>query len=283
MARLAFNPKRAAFDLTNARALARASQLAYREKADVLRILKSWGFPSSQFFSGPKTGTQGFVAGNQDVILVAFRGTEVKQLEDLKTDLDFGLVPGKGGGHVHGGFKKALEEVSDAMALSLQELRDNDQPVFVTGHSLGAALAGLAVGASNTKHTEIAGLYTYGMPRVGNKTFAEKFKARFGRRTFRFVNNNDIVTRLPPGAIGYKHVGVVKYLNSEARERILGVAELQGTSGRCSRPRSVFTQRRTGSTRQLRRLSERPVRRDSLPPRGRRCCLRSWRAGPRRR
>jgi triacylglycerol lipase len=213
MARLDFHPNKTSFDVVNAQALAGASQLAYRRKADILETLAEWGFPNAKFFS--RRGTQGFVAGNDELILVAFRGTEPKALRDWMDDVKIKKVPGKGGGHVHRGFKGALERVSTDMAEAVRRFRDRGQPVFVTGHSLGAALAGLAVAASKTEKIEIAGVYTYGMPRVGNRIFAKRFKKAYGRRTFRVVNNNDTVTRVPPRSFGYKHVGTVKYLNAE--------------------------------------------------------------------
>ncbi|MFQ5527671.1 MAG: hypothetical protein ACE5GX_15595 [Thermoanaerobaculia bacterium] len=217
MPKLDFRPTKTSFDLVNARATARASALAYKKKEEILKTLQSWGFANARFFSNRGTGTQGFVAGNDDMILVAFRGTESGELKDWRTDAKIKKIPGKGGGHVHRGFKAALESVSTPMAQAVRAFRDKGQPVFVTGHSLGAALAGLAVGASKTERIDIAGLYTYGMPRVGNKTFASKFKDRYGKRAFRVVNNNDIVTRIPLRTMGYKHVGVVKYLNAKGQ------------------------------------------------------------------
>ena len=215
MPKLAFNPKKTSFDLVNAHSLAQAAQLAYKSKEDVLKRLKGWGFANASFFS--RKGTQGYVAGNDEMILVAFRGTEPKEMEDLMADAKIKRVPGKGGGHVHRGFKAALEAVSTDMAKAVNRLRDREQPVFVTGHSLGAALAGLAVGASRTEGVPIAALYTYGMPRIGNKHYYDNFQKAFGKRAFRIVNNNDSVTRVPPRAFGYKHVGTVKYLDSAGK------------------------------------------------------------------
>ncbi len=222
MPKLDFHPNKTSFDLVNALATATASKLVYKPEAEVLETLGDWGFPNAEFFS--REGTQGFVAGNDELILVTFRGTEPKEIEDLMADAKIKRVPGKGGGHVHRGFKAALEAVSADMAAAIRRFRDRDQPVFVTGHSLGAALAGLAVGASKTEGVEIAGLYTYGMPRIGNKIFAERFDERYGKKTFRFVNNNDTVTRVPPRSFGYKHVGVVKYLNSKGELKTGGTA-----------------------------------------------------------
>ena len=195
--------------------MARASQLAYKPSTEVIKTLKNWGFPNAKFFS--RDETQGFVAGNSELILVAFRGTEPLKIKDWMSDADIKRVPGKGGGHVHRGFKAALELVADEMATTVRQFQDKNQPIFVTGHSLGAALAGLAVAASKTQHINIAGLYTYGMPRIGNKIFAKKFKKANGRKTFRVINNNDAVTRVPPRIFGYKHVGTVRYLNSNGQ------------------------------------------------------------------
>ena len=215
MPKLPFNPKKTTYDPVNALALAQASQLAYSSEEDILKRLKSWGFPNAKFFS--RRGTQGYVAGNDEMVLVAFRGTEPKEMEDLMADAKLKKVPGKGGGHVHRGFKAALEAVSEDMARAVRKFCDRGQPVFVTGHSLGAALAGLAVGASKTESVPIAALYTYGMPRIGNKHYAERFQESFGECTFRVVNNNDSVTRVPPRSFAYQHVGVVKYLDSHGQ------------------------------------------------------------------
>lgn len=57
------------------------------------------------------------------------------------------------------------------------------------------------------------GLYTFGQPRTGDTEFAGAFNTAFGSQTFRFVNNNDLVTRIPPRALGFSHVGRLRYFD----------------------------------------------------------------------
>ena len=52
-------------------------------------------------------------------------------------------------------------------------------------------------------------MYTFGSPRVGNAAFSRTVP----RNSYRFVNNNDIVTRLPPPIAGYEHVGTLKFID----------------------------------------------------------------------
>jgi triacylglycerol lipase len=126
------------------------------------------------------------------------------------------------GGKVHRGFNGALGKVwggRKGIVRTVKGFLDNGQTLWVAGHSLGAALAALAVTASGKEGLVINGLYTFGMPRVGNKAFARRFDKKFRRRTFRFVNNNDLVTRIPLGVLQYKHVGRLMYLDHRGRLR----------------------------------------------------------------
>ena len=81
------------------------------------------------------------------------------------------------------------------------------EKVICTGHSLGAALA--TVMASRIDAEE---LYTFGSPRVGTRSFINEMTAD-GITHYRFVNNNDIVTRVPLALMGYKHHGELCYIN----------------------------------------------------------------------
>ena len=82
--------------------------------------------------------------------------------------------------------------------------------LLVTGHSLGAALAATFAAHYMRDHPAAAvRAYPYAQPRVGDAVFAqalERLVASSPRRVFRrFINNNDIVTRVPASLLGYRH------------------------------------------------------------------------------
>lgn len=201
------------YQSVNAWWLAEASLLVYvRDQSFVAENLKAAGLAHCHFFEN--SGTQSFVAHNENFAIICFRGTEVNKIEDILTDLNLPLTAHDGRGLVHTGFKKALDLVwNSAVSDNHNMLKHlniicSENPgltLWFAGHSLGAALATLAAERAPKAH----GLYTFGSPRVGNHDFADDYTTA----TYRFVNNNDIVTMLPP-AISYRHIGQLKYIDN---------------------------------------------------------------------
>ena len=211
MPSLSFFPHTTTYRYQNAVLMAKASQLAYQSPEIIQEKVSKWGFPQFAFFD--RKETQAFVAGNTEMILVAFRGTEPRKLKDWMTDMQFRRKPGPYG-KVHRGFLKSLNNVWDDIQNALTSFQDQGQSVWFTGHSLGAALATLAVAQMGEAAKPVNGLYTFGQPRVGGKNFARNFNLDFKDITFRFVNNNDVVTRVPTRELGFRHIGQVLYFDS---------------------------------------------------------------------
>jgi triacylglycerol lipase len=65
----------------------------------------------------------------------------------------------------------------------------------------------------NSTRLPVNGLYTFGQPRVGDNRFTGNFDQRFKTKTFRFVNDADIVTRIPPRSLGYLTEGQLVYFD----------------------------------------------------------------------
>ena len=204
------------FDMVNAWWLIESSTLAYAKEEFVSPRFYNAGLTEVKFFTG--NSTQCFVANNEDFAIIVFRGTELRRrtgatdwsnvIADIEADANIILTDSGQGGNVHKGFKDALDEVWKTEGL-FQYISSKDTPnrtIWFTGHSLGAALATLAA----SRYGKVHGLYTFGSPRVGDAAFKKNFRIN----TYRFVNNKDIVTRVPPPIL-YEHVGNLKYISSD--------------------------------------------------------------------
>jgi pimeloyl-ACP methyl ester carboxylesterase len=146
--------------------------------------------------------TDVFLSASPVAILV-FKGTD--SLRQWISNVDTLPIAWDPNGYVHGGFAKALAGIWDELGPRLQAL---DVPLFITGHSLGGALATLAT-ARLDRHLP-AGTYTFGSPRVGNEDFVRECLG--GTPLYRLVNHHDFVCSLPrPVAISarfrYAHAG----------------------------------------------------------------------------
>lgn len=199
----------------NAYWLGKASQVAYHAPEQASAEFWAWGLSTCKYFDNKET--QAYIAGNNDLLLLAFRGTE-GNVRDWMADLDIDLVGGPGG-KVHEGFLTALSCVWRDIWAYISKERSS-RALWVTGHSLGAALATLAVAKLRLEKDEpVNGLYTFGQPRTGDREFAKNFDADFERQAFRYVNNNDIVSRVPFRAMGYSHVGTFRYFDENGTQR----------------------------------------------------------------
>jgi len=81
----------------------------------------------------------------------------------------------------------------------------------MTGHSLGAAMATIA--ATRYQPHE---LFTFGSPRVGGPKFIRHIKCPH----YRFMNNNDIVCRIPPAWLGFRHHGTMIYFDRNGEKQL---------------------------------------------------------------
>jgi pimeloyl-ACP methyl ester carboxylesterase len=94
---------------------------------------------------------------------------------------------------------------------ALEDVYTPRHEVLFTGHSLGGALAVLAAARWwETQPQGIDAIHTFGQPRVAQGDFQEAFGANLSLRCHRFVNNKDIVPRVPPG---FDHVGQLMWFD----------------------------------------------------------------------
>ncbi len=213
-----FDPAATGYTTGNALWLMELSRLVYRHDHEEdtpppeptrRSLLELAGFQQTHFFKHPENGTAGMLVqstGKVPFAVLVFRGTE-KQIRDYVTDLKMGRPPMDDAGVViHEGFSEAIASVWTDVARALDEAKG---PLFYTGHSLGAALATLA--AYRRPPTAV---YTFGSPYVGDAEFVAKLA---GVPIYRCVDDDDLVTMVPPAALGYRHVGELHRLAAPKR------------------------------------------------------------------
>lgn len=189
--------RRAAYSDRTAWLMAEMSSLVYlrfERNGELLNNLKAQllkaNFDLFQTFN--RDGTQGFLAKRDSdrMAVLAFRGTEKEDPRDIIADLNARFYVDDKGVRVHDGFYRAIKCVEKDVARACGQLKDYS--LYVTGHSLGGALALIATRVLNSDN--LAACYTFGSPMVGCKEFDDEIKPPI----YRIVNAYDIVPFAPP-------------------------------------------------------------------------------------
>ena len=199
--------------------------IAYCDAEKATKYAKQIGFTTTEFYD--RDGAQAYRFQNARDMVIACRGTQPTQFNDIAADLKAIPVKSETVSRVHQGFKS---EVDDLWPMIIEDVRAiKNQTLWFCGHSLGVAMA--TVMASRCWYDESlvnpAELYTYGSPRVGWGGFVKTLAVPHHR----WVNNNDIVTTVPLWLMGYRHDGEEHYLNAFGQLRQL--TAWQRTKDKC--------------------------------------------------
>ena len=180
--------------------------------------LKHADFELTQTFN--EGDTQAFLAKRDAdrIAVLVFRGTEANSWKDVKTDLNARFYKSQDGVKLHTGFRDAYNQVGQQVKSAVDKLTEG-YSLYITGHSLGGALAVVATRA--LERDSLAACYTFGSPRVGNEEFGEEVRAPI----YRVVNAADGVPRLPPSWLVYCISFLVSFVRpkwAESLERNFG-------------------------------------------------------------
>jgi len=175
---------------------------AYKDDCD--QEFEDIGLENYVFFDNQ--GAQGHAACNDDDLIITCRGTQPTKINDLLADLDT-IPKTHGSGFVHEGFRREARKIMGLVFNYVK--RYPGRKIWLCGHSLGAAMATYI-----SQELEFAGmnptmLFTYGSPRVGSHDYVRDFHVEHHR----FVNCNDVVTRVPFYGMGFRHHGNLHYIN----------------------------------------------------------------------
>ncbi|HJD59410.1 MAG TPA: ankyrin repeat domain-containing protein, partial [Rickettsia endosymbiont of Omalisus fontisbellaquei] len=221
------------FSIDTAKKLGAVVQLAYESKKKIEEVSKDWGF--EECYVRQSDLFKSVVMCNEEKIIIAFRGTYHNQnwlsnIHALKTTIKIKEQDIT----VHTGFHEALMTHWDRENDNEKPLKEiikkylNDYPkakIYITGHSLGGAMASIAycklleLGTKIGKPIEIdnVSLYTYGQPLWMTANSEAIVKELFKGNYYRIANYQDLVPTVPPESLGYKHLGELYYLHKDGR------------------------------------------------------------------
>lgn len=190
--------------------LAEISTVAYAPDPEQIRRLRELG--ATQVKPLARRSSQGLVASDAHAVVIAFRGTEPTVSADIITDIKiFGRRTPEG--RIHSGFLDAVAHLYEQVIDEAVRQGARDKTVWITGHSLGGAMAMVFSHQSTTQHDmRPDGIVTFGQPLAVDLRICQKMLDEFKGDYVRFVNQWDPVTRLLPN---YRHAGARVHLTGD--------------------------------------------------------------------
>ena len=200
------------------------ANLAYEENKDNVRseLGKQRLTLDEYVIENKKYSVEGFIAYDNEKAVLAFAGTA--DLKDWKNNAKTWSepIPSESCGkqiRFHSGFHEAATEIinggNGALITRLGELQSQGRRIYITGHSLGGALAAITAyyAETATAPVKLTGVYTFGQPYTGDDDFQFCYDAGLKDRTFRFVTDKDVIpkTRLDSS---YRHIGVFMFFDA---------------------------------------------------------------------
>lgn len=195
-----------------AETLAAISEIAYLPPVDAAPAYRRLGFVDIT----PVVASSmiGYVLSADDVTVIAFRGTDFPEISDWIANL--GRTPFETEhGTIHKGFYKAYQSLQPQIMTVLGT--KTQKHLWITGHSLGGALALVcAYDMIDFQGKQIDGLITFGQPMVVRRNLANHLEKELLGKFAHFVNNSDIVPRVPPS---FEHCGSLVWFSGDLIKR----------------------------------------------------------------
>ncbi|HMO14555.1 MAG TPA: lipase family protein [Pirellulaceae bacterium] len=192
--------------LKQALLFAEIALVAYLKPEEFEKAVARIGFTQVQGFKF--FDSQAHWISNEHDSVVVFRDIEATNRQQLLNAMHGELVMAETEGRVHSTFKKRVDglwpQVEQAMKLDRRCL-------WFAGHCIGGALAFISAYRClmSALQNEPAAVFTYGSPRVGNRSYVSQTELKHHR----WVNGRDFVPYLPANWMGYRHEGEAHIIN----------------------------------------------------------------------
>lgn len=232
--------------------LCRLAIYSYLEHAELAGIMVK--APWDGFKDWDLGENQGFVCWSPDCAVVSFRGTDSKRDWSQNAKV---LWPSRHelGGRIHRGFAEVSEQAKARVLEILSSLDGGPRHLWITGHSLGGAIATELSAELMTNTLDPFSKWavtTFGAPRLGDLRFEHQYESRIGKghceSHWWFVNDGDPVPHLPPNLLGYVHSGLLFWFSKSGKlipvdEREVGLQKaIEGEKAEAARRWNVLEQ-----------------------------------------
>lgn len=168
---------------------------------------------NSKYIYNKETGAKVLLWCCKDFLVISFKGTEPSKIKDIITDVKLwnyknkpkqndalaNMPPG------HGGFRKSLasliqgsnlfDSINKIIKESNPNSNINDFPIFLTGHSLGAALSQLFMECLHYKKYNFSGAYHFAPPLAVSCEVNQYMSDNYGDKVYNIVNYKDYIPR----------------------------------------------------------------------------------------
>jgi triacylglycerol lipase len=181
---------------------AEVCRLSYKNKEQILNESELYNGVTPFFIEHENAFC--FIYKMDKTLIIAIRGSNDTQdaLDNINiTRTKYSSSTGVYCGKIHSGFIEYYDNIGDKIRErvvkyieSEEESKDEKEIVFC-GHSLGSVCCIAALDISYLANSPEIKVFTYGSPRIGNRTFCKKFNKQI--KSFRVVNQNDPVTKIP--------------------------------------------------------------------------------------
>ena len=213
---------RAAYSDRTAALMAYLAAFVYDRRIEAKGVLQvppelaAFGFDKLTSFHNGMTDGWAYIAEGADLVALSFRGTS--STKNWDPDFRVTLIHPDNTDQqlrVHEGFYRAFVKlnegklgIEDKMG-AIKQATNGAVPIYITGHSLGGALAQIAAAVLGSD--QVGACYTHGSPRVGNSYFDLWVKVP----SYRVLNYADIVPQVPLPIV-YRHSGDPRYMPDHA-------------------------------------------------------------------
>ncbi|WP_400263115.1 hypothetical protein ACFX5U_08625 [Sphingobacterium sp. SG20118] len=175
------------------------------------------------FLDNIETHAQALLWCTNEFLVISFRGTEPSKIKDVITDIklwNYSNIPSENDRYAnmpsgHGGFRKSLmelirsenifDEIDAIIAKTNPDANRSTFPIYLTGHSLGAAISQLFIECLNYKKYNFSGAYHFAPPLAVSCEMNEYMRQSYGDKVYDIVNYKDYIPRA--GRNGVAHFG----------------------------------------------------------------------------